>query len=208
MRPLLTSQATRAVQDGDLGEMLALVQLAASGDPGATRRFLDIIRKPLTRMVTGILGANHADLDDVIQKSLLAVLRALGAFRGECHPIGYASRIAMRTALHARKESAMRRGRVQSLAQAAPCDREIAWPIEDLANDRRKRALRDLLSELPREQAEALGLRVVLGWSIEEIAAAMGSPPNTIKSRIRLAKEALRERIEADPTLVEGLEIS
>jgi hypothetical protein len=71
-----------------MGEMLGLTQLAASGDPGATRRVLDIVRGPLMRMVAGILGANNADLDDVVQRSLLAVLRALGAFRGECHLIG------------------------------------------------------------------------------------------------------------------------
>jgi DNA-directed RNA polymerase specialized sigma24 family protein len=39
----------------------------------------------------------------------------------------------------------------------------------------------------------------VLGWSLEEIAQQSGAPINTIRSRIRLAKDALRRRIEASP---------
>ena len=65
--------------------------------------------------------------------------------------------------------------------------------------------MRALLADLPEEQAEALALRVVLGWSLEEVARAYGIPTNTVRSRVRLAKEALRRRIEATPGLVEEL---
>jgi RNA polymerase sigma-70 factor (ECF subfamily) len=50
-------------------------------------------------------------------------------------------------------------------------------------------------------------MRVVLGWSLEEIAAHTRVPVNTVRSRLRLAKEAMRRRIEADSDLVEALEI-
>ena len=50
-------------------------------------------------------------------------------------------------------------------------------------------------------------MRVVLGWSLEEIAAHTQVPVNTVRSRLRLAKEAMRRRIEADAALVEALEI-
>ena len=65
------------------------------------------------------------------------------------------------------------------------------------------RLLRELLEDLPEEQAEALTLRVVMGWSLEEVARASGAPVNTVRSRVRLAKEALRARIEARPALAE-----
>ena len=61
--------------------------------------------------------------------------------------------------------------------------------------------------EIPEEQAEALGLRIMLGWSLEEVAQAAGAPLNTIRSRLRLAKEALRKRIEAAPELYAALEV-
>ena len=70
---------------------------------------------------------------------------------------------------------------------------------------RRKEALRSLLEELPTEQAEAFAMRIVLGCSLEEIARESGAPLNTVRSRLRLAKERLRSRIESDPALRETL---
>jgi RNA polymerase sigma-70 factor (ECF subfamily) len=65
--------------------------------------------------------------------------------------------------------------------------------------------LRGLLEIIPQEQAEALALRTMLGWSLQEIAAASAVPLNTVRSRLRLAKEALRSKIEADSSLAEAL---
>ena len=63
----------------------------------------------------------------------------------------------------------------------------------------------ELLARLPEEQAETLALRVVLGWSLDEIASATGAPTNTVRSRMRLAKDALRKSIEKSPGLFEEL---
>jgi RNA polymerase sigma-70 factor (ECF subfamily) len=68
--------------------------------------------------------------------------------------------------------------------------------------------LRDLLGELPREQMETLALRTLLGCSLEETALSTGVPVNTVRSRVRLAKERLRHRIEADPGLMESLGVT
>ena len=76
-----------------------------------------------------------------------------------------------------------------------------------MAAQRRKEILRELLAELPAEQAEALAMRVVLGWSIEEIAVQSSAPLNTVRSRLRLAKESLRKTIESQPGLCEALEV-
>jgi len=181
--------------------------LAGSGDPAATRRFLDCVWPTLSRVVNGVLGSGHPEVDDVIQQSLIAVLQALTAFRGECHPAGYASRIALHVALRARRNAAVRRARNQSLLQISAAEPDAHWPGCDVTAERRKRALRDLLEELPEEQADALALRVMLGWSLDDVARATGAPLNTVRSRVRLAKEALRRRIEADPSIADQLEV-
>jgi RNA polymerase sigma-70 factor (ECF subfamily) len=43
----------------------------------------------------------------------------------------------------------------------------------------------------------------VCGHSIEEISTITQTPFNTVRSRLRLAKEALRQRIEAEPAWAE-----
>ena len=189
-------------------ELTALARLAGSGDPVATRRFLDEVWPTLSRVVSGVLGSRHPELDDVIQQSLIAVLQALSAFRGECHPAGYASRIALHVALRARRNAAVRRARTENLAQISAADPDVLWPGCEVSAERRKKLLRDLLTDLPEEQADALALRTVLGWSLEEVAQATGAPLNTVRSRVRLAKEALRRRIEADPMLADELEVA
>jgi len=70
---------------------------------------------------------------------------------------------------------------------------------------RRRGVLRRLCDELPSPQSEALVLHCVLGMTVEEVASAAGCPRNTVKSRLRLAKEALRERIQSDSALEEML---
>jgi len=207
MRLLTAPKITSSTAHDDAAELTALARLAGSGDPAATRLFLDRVWPTLARVVNGVLGAHHPEVDDVIQQSLIAVLQALNAFRGECHPAGYASRIALHVALRARRNAALRRNRSHSLAQISASDPDAVWPGCEVSVERRKRALRDLLSDLPEEQADALGLRVMLGWSLEDVAQATGAPLNTVRSRVRLAKEALRRRIEADPVLCDELEV-
>jgi RNA polymerase sigma factor (sigma-70 family) len=185
--------------------LTALARRAGAGDPGATRQFLSAVWPVIGRVVAGVLGARHPEVEDVVQQTLIAVCQALPAFRGECHPAGYASRIALHVALRARRNAAVRRTRSEALAQYSLSEPEAAH-AEDLGAERRKRALRDLLTALPEEQADALGLRVLLGWSLEEVAQASGVPMNTVRSRVRLAKEALKRKLERDPSLAGDLE--
>jgi RNA polymerase sigma-70 factor (ECF subfamily) len=81
-----------------------------------------------------------------------------------------------------------------------------ATPQDDTRAARRRALLRDVVADLPEAQAEALILRSVLGYSFEEVAAATGAPLNTVRSRLRLAKEALRRRIETDARFLELLD--
>ncbi len=147
------------------------------------------------------MGPASADLDDAVQQSLVALVHALPAFRGECALAGYACRIAYRTALAVRKR--VRGTRVGEELDALDERQLPASPAPESA--RRTELLRQLLESLPPEQGEALALRTMLGWSLEEIADSSGVPLNTVRSRLRLAKEALRERIESSPALAEEL---
>jgi RNA polymerase sigma factor (sigma-70 family) len=188
---------------GDDQAML-LAERAVGGDLAAIQQLIAFVWPAINRVVASVLGSRAADIEDVVQQSLIAVLRALPAFRGECHPIGYASRIAVREALRARRRHQVEASRLKSLERHA-LDPEDPTANADPAAERRRQLLRGLLADLPEEQAEALALRVVLGWSLEEVARESGVPTNTVRSRVRLAKEALWRRIEATPELFDEL---
>ena len=64
--------------------------------------------------------------------------------------------------------------------------------------------VRELLATLPDALAEALALHVVLGYTVVEIAESASLPVETVRSRLRLAKQALRKRVLNNPKLREA----
>jgi RNA polymerase sigma-70 factor (ECF subfamily) len=181
---------------------IELARTASAGDVRATRRLLEIVAPRVVRAIRAVMGARHPDADDAAQLTLIGFIQALPSFRGECDPAQFAARIAVRTAGAVR-----RRVRARCVCQDDTVDLDgMEAPPHEIAAARRRALIRSLLDELPEEQAEALALRIMLGWSLKEIAGAMGVPLNTVRSRLRLAKEALRRRIAENPTLAEALE--
>jgi RNA polymerase sigma-70 factor (ECF subfamily) len=189
----------------EASSVMTLARAAAGGDSAATTHLLRMLSPRIVGIVRAVLGANHPDVDDASQQALIGFVQALPAFRGDCDPLGYARIICVRAAIATRKRARSRQSQRDDAADADALPIGGPSPRDHAASQRRKERLRDLLAELPTEQAEALAMRVVLGCSLEEVAAESGAPLNTIRSRLRLAKERLKSRIESDPSLCEAL---
>ena len=78
--------------------------------------------------------------------------------------------------------------RVQPMAELEPPETSAA-PLPDLAEE---------LSALPEKLRTPLLLHYVEGFSLEEIAAALRVPIGTVKSRLHLARKALRLELEKE----------
>jgi RNA polymerase sigma-70 factor (ECF subfamily) len=174
---------------------------AVRGDSAALRRVLEGVGPGVLRVVRLVLGRHHPDAEDAVQETLVALTRALTAFRGDCTVLHYACRIAVRTAMVARR-------RTRPVSELPAPDSPDPSPHDEVLAARRRAILRDLLATLPGAQAESMALRIVLGCSMQEVADATGAPLNTVRSRLRLAKEALARRISEDPALEELLEVA
>jgi RNA polymerase sigma-70 factor (ECF subfamily) len=196
---LVTTPTLRSVPAAE-----TLVDRAVRGDTAATGQLLKQLAPSMIRAARSLLGATHADVDDVVQQSLIGLVQSLPAFRGECSVAHFASRIVTRTALAAGRRNTVRADRRDDEVDpdAFAVDPSQARQVEA---EERRQMVRALIEKLPEEQAETLALRVVLGFSLEEVAEATGVPLNTVRSRVRLAKTALKKRIEADPRLTAAL---
>jgi RNA polymerase sigma-70 factor (ECF subfamily) len=183
---------------------IELARTAAAGDVRATRRLLEVVAPRVARTVRAVMGARHPEVEDAAQLALIGFIQALPSFRGECDPSQFAARIAVRTAGAVRRRS---RSRLGAVDLAVDVD-ALEAPPEEMEAARRKEFIRGLLDGLPEEQAEVLVLRIMLGWALKDIATTSGAPLNTVRSRLRLAKEALRRRIADDPVLTEALDLS
>jgi RNA polymerase sigma-70 factor (ECF subfamily) len=184
----------------------AVATRAVAGDDRAQRTLLVALGPVLLRVVRGVLGVGHPDVEDVLQESMLALCAALASFRGDCQTSHFACRVAVQTAMNARRRAAHRQRTTPSVPpdELAELAHEELSPAELLAAARRREVLRVLLEELPPVQAEVLALHTMLGHSVAETAAITGVPVNTARSRLRAALAALRERAGADAVLAEA----
>ena len=66
-------------------------------------------------------------------------------------------------------------------------------PSQDMEGSELREHVRTALQELPSEQREVLELGYFNGMSQTEIADATGQPLGTVKTRMRLAMQKLRE---------------
>jgi RNA polymerase sigma factor (sigma-70 family) len=195
-------------QAGSHRDPASLAAAAARGDLRATQTLLEQLAPAIHRAVRSVLGPQHPDTDDVVQQAMIAFVQSLPHFRGECQPSTYALSIAIRAALAARKRALKDNVRREALVHSNARNSIVqALPIEHLQAESRRVLVRRLLDALPPEQAETLGLHVVLDLPLKEIAKSLGVSINTIKSRLRLAKRALRARILTNQPVADELEV-
>ena len=124
-------------------------------------------------------------------------VRRLASFRGESSVTHFAERIAVYRALSARRDAGARR----RLAEEAAPGRGVRAAGRGRSEPARAGLLLEALDTLSPEQAEALTLHFFFDHTVPEIAAMTGVPPETVRSRLRLGKQALRARIQKDERL-------
>jgi RNA polymerase sigma-70 factor (ECF subfamily) len=186
--------------------LLELARAANGGDSDAMCRLLAAVSPAVQRVARTIMGVCDAEALDATQESLLAFASALDQFRGESGVLHFACRIALHVSVSARR-------RVASADTALVAFRGEATGSaggprasdDELAARQRRDTVRALLDSLPEAQAETLALRFVFGWSLREVAEATGVPENTVRSRLRLAKTALQQRMAKDPAMTDLL---
>jgi RNA polymerase sigma factor (sigma-70 family) len=190
-------------------ELLGLATAAARGERSATHALLVALAPHLLRTVRSVLGRDSSDVEDTAQEAALVVVRALAEFRGESSVVHFAKRTAVMVAMNARRRrTANKRGAGLAAwtSEVDALDAASDGPERHLQQAQLAEAVRELLSSLPAPQAEALALHCMAGCTLAEIAAASGAPLDTVKSRLRLARQALRQRVEKQSSLMELLE--
>jgi RNA polymerase sigma factor (sigma-70 family) len=187
--------------------LLLVARAAGSGDAEAIRTLLVEVGGAMLRTIRKVLGRDHPDVEDVAQDAFLALLAGLLTFRAECSVGHFANRVALLTALTARRRLRTRqRFSAPEGAVDAPADDRTTSPLVHAIANRRRSVVLDLLERLASPTAEALAMHFVLGYTVDEIAAAAGVPPNTVWSRLRLGKQALRRALAQDSAMSEFLE--
>jgi RNA polymerase sigma-70 factor, ECF subfamily len=178
-----------------------LVALCRQGDPAAFARLVALHESMVFNLAARLLGQGE-EARDVAQEVFLQVYRTLGRFEGRSSLKTWIYRIVVNQC-HNRRRFWHRRGRDREevLDERLPAARSPeagAWqasPYEQARSHERVRRVQRALAGLRFEQRSVIVLREIEGLTCEEVAAALGIPEGTVKSRLSRAREALREKL-------------
>jgi RNA polymerase sigma-70 factor (ECF subfamily) len=150
---------------------------------------------PLAYRVARSVLRNDADAEDIAQEALLRAYRRFDGLRDAQRFRGWLVRIVFRLALD-RARSAKRR-EVRETEWAQPARRPAPATAEELAASSEFQAHFDrALDALPDKLRLVLLLAAMEGHTLEEVAAMLGLPIGTVKSRLFAGRKKLAEKLQ------------
>jgi RNA polymerase sigma-70 factor (ECF subfamily) len=187
----LDRDPTRLARDS---EDLALLERMRESDEGALATLYDRWSDRVHSLAVQLLR-DARDAEDIVEETFWQAWRNAARYDAARGNVGaWLLTICRSRALD--RLRARRRRQEDTTLDAVP---ETPAPGADAADavvaDESGRIVRAALKELPMEQRQALELAYFSGLSQSEIAAKTGQPLGTIKTRMRLAMNKLRERL-------------
>ncbi|HEY2947935.1 MAG TPA: RNA polymerase sigma factor [Micromonosporaceae bacterium] len=152
---------------------------AQRGDDEAFRTLYRAVQPILVRYLRALVGD---DAEDVASEAWLQIVRDLGSFRGDFDAFrGWAATVARNRALdHLRRQRRrpVTGAPVEQLADLPAPDDTATRALDLLSTD----AAVALIARLPRDQAEAVLLRVVMGLDAESAAKVLGKRAGAVRT--------------------------
>jgi RNA polymerase sigma-70 factor, ECF subfamily len=169
-----------------------LVGAAQRGDEHAFRLLYREVQPRLLRYLRTLVAG---DAEDVAADAWLEIARGLTGFRGDLDAFrGWAATIARHRAVdHLRR---LRRRPsfdvpVEELAELAAADDTAGRALDAMSTD----TAIALIAMLPRDQAEAVMLRVVLGLDAEAAGKVLGKRPGAVRTAAHRGLRRLAEHL-------------
>ena len=189
----------RKAVDWSLLPDLALVEPIVSGELGAFAALMGRYNRKLYRAARSITG-DDAEAEDVVQEAWTRAYAHLREFRGEARLSTWLVRIAVNEAL-----ARMRRRRPVvdvTAIDAQPTSSVMMFPFpaldqeSDLSRTQVRVMLESAIDLLPPPFRTVFVLRAIEDLSVDEIAAQLGIPPATVRTRMHRARALLRKELE------------
>jgi len=184
-------------RSSDIVQIENLVLAAQGGDATAfesvLRAWLPVMRRHALRLTGDATAA-----DDVVQEACLAIVGGLGCLDDPARAHGWMLRIVTNKAA----DWIRRRRRERRLSNSIR-DREPRGGPNDRSGEAetgdRGAMIRVACLRLPLELRAVVSLYYGEGLSVAAVAAAVGVPTGTVKSRLHDARDQLKETVERSP---------
>lgn len=178
-------------------EPLDLVEQARRGNEESFNALCRLYEGRLFRQAM-LLSGDETAARDLAQETMFEAWKSMARYNGECRFFTWACSIL----IHCHRRS-IRRRRPIPFSWLLPFDRERAEaglanssdsndsPFELVEQEERAVVLRRCLEKLPDKQRQVVYLRFYVDSSLDGIAAALGCPVGTVKSRLFNALDRL-----------------
>ncbi|MEM7155984.1 MAG: sigma-70 family RNA polymerase sigma factor [Myxococcota bacterium] len=155
----------------------------------------------LVRWVLRARGVPEAALDDQVHEVFVAICRRLPERNPEVPLRTWVAGVARNVGFSHRRSAARRKRQTEGLA---PNDDAPVRPDELFEQREAWRALEQFLEDLGPRHREVFVMVEMTGMRVSEVAESMGLPPNTLHSRLKVARTRFSQRfVEPDETRAE-----
>lgn len=174
-----------------------LIRLIAQAQEGALTQLYDRYNRLVFSLALAIVN-DHATAEEITLDVFMRVWQKAGTYRADQAKVStWLTHIARHHAIDILRRRSVRLDQyaVQWDDATSSTDSSGQGPQESAELSLRRERVRAALAALPAEQKQALSLAYFGGYTHQEIADILRQPLGTIKTRIRLAMQKLREHL-------------
>ena len=181
-----------------------ILERAVSGDTAALDHVLRMIRPHVERQLLRY-PVSDEDRRDLLQATLMQIVRRLGSFRAESSFSTWLFRVTANEALMLMRSRRRHRARVvegldwEELATLPSMnDNEVTQVDIGVEHRERDARVRDALKELPADYRDVVVAHYHLDLGLQEIADKLAITESAVRSRLHRARTRLRSLLEKD----------
>jgi RNA polymerase sigma-70 factor (ECF subfamily) len=180
----------------------SLIRLIAQSQSEALGELYDRYNRLVFGLARNAVG-DQALAEEITQDVFMRIWNKAGTYQAEQGKVvSWIAGITRNRAIDVfRHQKSLPEGTSLSLEELPFFDPPDSLNIEREVETRfRKQRVQQALFLLPKEQRDVLALAYFRGYTHEEAAAALGQPLGTVKTRIRLGMQKLRQLLEEEQT--------
>ena len=180
-----------------------LINRMRRGDQRAFDEFFDAFAARLGAFAARRSALDAAEIEDVVQMTMINAMRSLGSFRGGSTLFTWLCQICRNQLIDVRRKAA-RQPQTQSLEQDdLPLAKVVQLtdfrdPLDECAADSERGAVRRAINRLPPHYARILELRFGDELTVPEIARVLQVSESAAESQLVRARQAFRAEWQGD----------
>lgn len=169
-------------------ELFKVIREAKKGSPSAFETLVNEYKGHVYRQAMAMVH-DRMEAEDITQEAFIKAYYSIKKLDREYAFVSWLTRIVSNLCYD--KMKMKKRERDKQLVSAE--QRDITAQSSFVEKTHARLSIKEALTQLSHEHREAITLRDIQGFSYKEIADILGIPLGTVKSRINLARQELKQ---------------